>query len=235
MTAPLTAAEVAEGMALAAKATEAPWQMVQSTSGGYFLRHKFHKALSQEVHNDNLALIVFLRNHADALLAAAQENARLREALADTERERDNWIEGARQFANGSDFYRGLVAQIGDLFGVAARTADDGSVADSVIALRVPELVAAALAATPAPERPYKVIVRPEHDEVGSMVHGQGIPNGTSVVSGAPDPLAAARQRVVDAARVWNTALGGGMAVAASLELEAAVDALAAAENGEGR
>lgn len=53
--------------------------------------------------------------------------------------QRDAWA------SNGLEFYRGIVWKIGDMFGVAARISDDGSVQDSVLALKVPELVEAAL------------------------------------------------------------------------------------------
>lgn len=49
----------------------------------------------------------------------------------------------AAQYLRGLEFYRGIVVQIGDMFGVAARTSDDGSVQQDVLALKVPELVAA--------------------------------------------------------------------------------------------
>lgn len=55
-------------------------------------------------------------------------------------RERDAWIETAREYANGLEFYRGIVQQTGAHFGPAAYTSDDGSVQDSVLALKVPEL-----------------------------------------------------------------------------------------------
>lgn len=55
--------------------------------------------------------------------------------------ERDAWTETAAQHARNEEFYRGIVTQIGDGFGVAARTADDGSVMEDVLALLVPELV----------------------------------------------------------------------------------------------
>lgn len=67
----------------------------------------------------------------------------LRERAEKAERERDGWQESARHFANGQEFYQGIVRQIGSLFGDAARTSDDGSVQDNVLALKVPELVAA--------------------------------------------------------------------------------------------
>lgn len=55
------------------------------------------------------------------------------------------WMSTATEMANGLEFYRGIVWKIGDMFGVAARTSDDGSIQDSVLALKVPELVEAAL------------------------------------------------------------------------------------------
>lgn len=57
--------------------------------------------------------------------------------------ERDGWVESARHFANGQEFYQGIVRQIGRLFGEVACTSDDGSVQGDVLALKVPELVEA--------------------------------------------------------------------------------------------
>jgi hypothetical protein len=57
--------------------------------------------------------------------------------------ERDGWIEAAAQHLRNEEWMRGLLEQIGALFGDAARTSDDGSVQDSVLLLRVPELAAA--------------------------------------------------------------------------------------------
>lgn len=51
------------------------------------------------------------------------------------------WYDFAKQLSNDVEFWRGLVLRCGEVFGVEARTADDGSVADSVLALKVPELV----------------------------------------------------------------------------------------------
>src|SRR5471032_1651557 len=55
------------------------------------------------------------------------------------------WREIAAQHHRNEEFYRGIVVAIGELFGVVARTSDDGSVQDDVLALRVPELVSAHL------------------------------------------------------------------------------------------
>jgi hypothetical protein len=53
------------------------------------------------------------------------------------------WLETAMYFQRGSDFYQGIVRQVGELFGEAAKTSDDGSVQSDVLALKVPELVKA--------------------------------------------------------------------------------------------
>lgn len=52
-----------------------------------------------------------------------------------------NWTETAALNQRNTDFYRGIVIEIGELFGVAAKTSDDGSVQEDVLALKVPELV----------------------------------------------------------------------------------------------
>lgn len=62
------------------------------------------------------------------------------------ERERDNWQETAAQHCRNEEFWRGLVHQTGAHFGPAAYTADDGSVGDRVLGLKVPELAQAAVA-----------------------------------------------------------------------------------------
>lgn len=51
------------------------------------------------------------------------------------------WKETAAFHSRNEDFYRGIINQIGEILGVEAYTADDGSVGDSVLALKVPELV----------------------------------------------------------------------------------------------
>lgn len=57
--------------------------------------------------------------------------------------ERDNWIETANSAYGDVEFYQGIVRQIGELFGEAAKTSDDGSIQQDVLALKVPELVEA--------------------------------------------------------------------------------------------
>lgn len=60
--------------------------------------------------------------------------------------ERDLWIETAREYANSVALYRGLVVNIGEMFGDVAKTADDGTVLQDVLALKVPGLVEQAMA-----------------------------------------------------------------------------------------
>lgn len=54
----------------------------------------------------------------------------------------DTWIETARMHCRNEDYYRGLVRQIGGMLGTEAFTSDDGSVQQSVLCAKVPELVA---------------------------------------------------------------------------------------------
>ena len=53
------------------------------------------------------------------------------------------WRETAAQAYRNVDYYRGLVVQIGDMFGEAAHLADDGSRSEDVLCAKVPQLVAA--------------------------------------------------------------------------------------------
>lgn len=61
--------------------------------------------------------------------------------ISDIVRERDNWKETAQQYGKNAEFYHSLVTKIGEGFGAAAKTSDDGSVQQDVLALKVPELV----------------------------------------------------------------------------------------------
>lgn len=56
-----------------------------------------------------------------------------------------SWIEIASTHVESTVFYRDIVKQIGEMFGDAAKTADDGFVHEDVLALRVPELVRSGL------------------------------------------------------------------------------------------
>lgn len=53
----------------------------------------------------------------------------------------ETWMNVAKEYARAANFYRSLLIKCGEAFGEAARTADDGTVMDSVLCLKVPELV----------------------------------------------------------------------------------------------
>ncbi len=57
------------------------------------------------------------------------------------------WMDSAAQFSRNEAFYHGIVTQIGEMFGEAAKTSDDGSIQEDVLALKVPELVAGLISA----------------------------------------------------------------------------------------
>ena len=52
-----------------------------------------------------------------------------------------NWQQDSAGFHGNAEFYRGLLTKIGEGFGIEAKTSDDGSVQEDVLALKVPELV----------------------------------------------------------------------------------------------
>lgn len=108
--------------------------------------------------------------------------------------ERDAWETTAAQNQRNCDFYQGIVTQIGEMFGEEAKTADDGSVGDSVLALKVPELVAKLL-----PPKTYRILdngeVMAEGDQV--LFRGHWVSIGrTSIGGDAPT-----RWRI---RRLWN-------------------------------
>jgi len=51
------------------------------------------------------------------------------------------WKDLAVHMSNNSDYYRGLLDEIGDLFGRDAYTCDDGSLSEDILRAKVPELV----------------------------------------------------------------------------------------------
>lgn len=55
------------------------------------------------------------------------------------------WYDTAAQMSRNSDYYRGLVIQIGKMLGDEAYISDDGSVQDDILCAKIPELVAARL------------------------------------------------------------------------------------------
>lgn len=57
----------------------------------------------------------------------------------------ENWMDLAERAQRDAAYYRDTVTEIGNMFDVIARTSDDGTVQDSVLAEKVPGLVQAAL------------------------------------------------------------------------------------------
>lgn len=56
--------------------------------------------------------------------------------------EADAWMETAKQQLSNTNYYRGLVVNIGEMLGPSAYISDDGSVQEDVLCAKVPELVA---------------------------------------------------------------------------------------------
>jgi hypothetical protein len=77
----------------------------------------------------------------------AEHAGQLENSLKEMTLERDNWMETARQHCSKEFYYGGQLDLIGSAFGPAAFTADDGTIGDSVLRAKVPELVSALLSA----------------------------------------------------------------------------------------
>ena len=67
------------------------------------------------------------------------DNEALQSRVAELERERDAWQADCAQGHRNTDFYRGLVAQIGEMFGKEAYISDDGSIQQDVLAFKSQE------------------------------------------------------------------------------------------------
>lgn len=68
------------------------------------------------------------------------------ETLVEAIAQRDAWVESACQFSRNEDYYRGLLDRIGNALGPDAFTADAGSISESVLRAKLPELVEALVA-----------------------------------------------------------------------------------------
>lgn len=91
---------------------------------------------------EELEAILASDNYEIELLSDGSIHSIPKGALAEALRSAEAWQETAAQAYRDVEFYRGIVHQVGEMFGVAARTSDDGSIQEDVLALRVPELVA---------------------------------------------------------------------------------------------
>lgn len=84
----------------------------------------------------------------------------LERQLARKEDELNAWVDIAAMEHRNCEFWRGLVHRCGDAFGIQARTCDDGSISDSVLGLKVPELVEAMVAANANPYARFLARIR---------------------------------------------------------------------------
>lgn len=51
------------------------------------------------------------------------------------------WMDTAAQFSRNEEYYRDLLQKCGELIGPEAYTANDGTVYDNVLCIKIPELV----------------------------------------------------------------------------------------------
>lgn len=84
----------------------------------------------------------WLEGHGDAAESIRQ---RVNAAFVALAREREAWYQTAAEAQRSSDWFAGLLDVVGKMFGDAARTTDDGSLQDSILRAKVPELVQAAV------------------------------------------------------------------------------------------
>jgi len=53
-----------------------------------------------------------------------------------------SWMDSAADFAQAVDYYRGLLERCGKAIGPRAYECDDGSISDSVLCCKIPEIIA---------------------------------------------------------------------------------------------
>lgn len=85
-------------------------------------------------------------------------------------REKESWKKTAERLHRNEEFYWSIVEQIGNLFGKDARTADDGTIGDTVLALKVYPLVKQL-----AEQAEYRILELGEVIQQGDEYHCMGI------------------------------------------------------------
>lgn len=83
----------------------------------------------------------------------ANENLPNPDTLEQAIAQRNAWCDTAAQHLRNEEYYRGLVIKIGAMLGPDAYVSDDGSVQDSVLCAKIPEMVAKLLS-LPSQDRP---------------------------------------------------------------------------------
>lgn len=87
--------------------------------------------------------VQFPAETAAAVVRLEEELRQKDRALREVRLERDNWKASVELATKNEAYFRGLVDEIGELFGTDARIADDGTVGDGILRAKVPELVKA--------------------------------------------------------------------------------------------
>ena len=104
-----------------------------------------NRQLKAIIANNNAKYDMALKTVVDQASCTDQLRELLNEQVEINQRvslERKNWEETAAQYARNQIYYQDKVSEIGSMFGLRAFIADDGSVGDSVLAEKVPSLVA---------------------------------------------------------------------------------------------
>lgn len=125
-----------------------------------------------------------------------------RDARLRAEGERDGWEKSAAHFAEGSDYYRGIVVQIGEMLGHEAKTADDGVTGPDVLCAKVAEIVKARLNRLAAAEAELAEWTSGKWCQCGEKTerHTRGeCPGEAAVVKRENAALRARAQRLVEA------------------------------------
>lgn len=100
------------------------------------------RAQGADLWASELSIEVAARVWWDEECVGIEPDARIERAFARTLKA---WLLDLAREHRNCEFYRGLVVMVGEMFGAEAKTSDDGSLQDSVLALKVPELVQAAV------------------------------------------------------------------------------------------
>lgn len=76
------------------------------------------------------------------------------------------WMQTGAMFARNEAFYRGLIDKCAEHLGLDAFTADDGSIHDSPMRLKVPELVAERIASLASARRDLDALTKQSAEEI---------------------------------------------------------------------
>lgn len=102
----------------------------------------------------------------------------VREKYHEMRRERDAWVETARQHARNETYYRDLLLQIAEVLGPEKYLCDSGDVSQDVLVAKVPELARAAILNSLSAAHKAKQVQSPmvAVDVEGFRTKGKGFP-----------------------------------------------------------